>query len=455
MSSWATPTITKAESAPAETPSPVDNAPIKLGPGAYVEAPQYWGPPSGMVGSGSTFSGIVVTPYTVMKSPTVFGCVTGYSSAIAKLPPNIQKIDSNGGWTNTTDHQLCGLLKTPNSKDRSWFQFMNNLMIHYVLWGNAYVAIIRGKDGRPVELITVTPDRMSVTELEDGDRLYTASTNQFKGRKTSFATETGQTRRLLQEDVIHLMHTNFENNIIGKGPLDLSPEVFGIDLAIQETRAGAFRNGTSIQYIITTTGRYKPEQLATIRENLMKGMAGTANVGMGPALPPDIQLVPMNLSVKDLMLPEMGEDSKRNICNVTNYPAHRLGLEDKDAAASIEQKERTFYSDTCGPVTTQFEELFLDKCFIASERDQYRMKYDYTQAVSPVYKDRVDAGSKAVVAGLLSPNEWRAREGLPGYEGGDEILRPLNTGAIGQTDGLQTTPGGTLPTDNDESENQS
>lgn len=414
----------------------------------------YFGINPGLLSGGTTFSGAVVTPSTAMKSNTVYTCVTTIASSISKMPLKVQRKDTNGGWTDTENHPLALVIGRPNSRDKSWYQFLNNNLIQYLLFGNAYIAIIRGRDGRPEELIGLDSGQVSVSEAQNGDRVYNASSKQFLDKKTSITKETGPTRTILQDDMIHLLGPNLNNNIIGQSPITLASEVIGIDLAIQETRAGAFRNGVSIQYIIKTAGRYKPEQLQSLRENLIRGIAGTANTGVGPALPPDVDLIPMNLSPRDLMLPEMGEESKRNVAMLWNFPPHKLGLDDKDAAASIEQKERTYISETLEPITRQFEQIANDLLLVGDDKNHFRIKFDDTQLVMPVYKDRVDAGSKAVITGLISPNEWRAREGLPGYESGDEIWRPLNTGTAGEQDGSDATPiNGEKPTDNeDESE---
>lgn len=415
----------------------------------FVESPMFFGINPGLLSGGTTFSGVVVTPSTAMKSNTVYTCVTTIASSIAKMPLKVQALHEKGGWIDAPYHPLSGLFNHPNSRDKSWFQFFNNNLIQYLLFGNAYLAIIRGRDGRPEELIGLDSGQVTVSEALNGDRVYSASSRQFIGKKTSITKEDGPTRTILQDDMIHLIGSNLNNNIIGQSPVTLAAEVIGIDLAIQETRAGAFRNGVSIQYIIKTAGRYKPEQLQALRENLIKGIAGTANTGVGPALPPDVDLIPMNLSPRDLMLPEMGEESKRNVAMLWNFPPHKLGLDDKDAAASIEQKERTYISETLEPITRQFEQIANDLLLVGDDKKHYRIKFDDTQLVMPVYKDRVDAGSKAVITGLISPNEWRGREGLPGYEGGDTIMRPLNTGAVGEKDGSETEEAGEIPTDNE------
>lgn len=417
----------------------------------FVEPPMFFGINPGLLSGGTTFSGVVVTPSTAMKSSTVYTCVTTIASSIAKMPLKVQALHETGGWIDAPYHPLSDLFSRPNSRDKSWFQFLNNNLIQYLLFGNAYLAIIRGRDGRPSELIGLDSGQVSVSEAQNGDRVYHATSKQFVGKKTSKANEdiNGPSRTIFQDDMIHLVGSNLNNNIIGQSPVTLAAEVIGIDLAIQETRAGAFRNGVSLQYIIKTSGRYKPEQLQALRENLMKGIAGTANTGVGPALPPEVDLIPMNLSPRDLMLPEMGEESKRNVAMLWNFPPHKLGLDDKDAAASIEQKERTYISETLEPITKQFEQIVNDLLLVGDDKKHYRIKFDDTQLVMPVYKDRVDAGVKAVVSGLLSPNEWRADEGRPGYEGGDTIMRPLNTGAVGEKDGSETTPAGEMPTDNE------
>ncbi len=54
--------------------------------------------------------------------------------------------------------------------------------------------------------------------------------------------------------------------------------------------------------------------------------------------------------------------------------------------------------------------------------------FDLTDFTAADTLARFQAYVAATVNGLMNPNECRARENLPPYEGGDEFHRPLNTG---------------------------
>ena len=77
--------------------------------------------------------------------------------------------DDNGTPTKESDHFLARLMVRPN-RVQTWFEFMRDLWVAYLLRGNAYAVILRDRNGEPKELIAVNPDAVMVLEASDGSR---------------------------------------------------------------------------------------------------------------------------------------------------------------------------------------------------------------------------------------------------------------------------------------------
>ena len=79
------------------------------------------------------------------------------------------------------------------------------------------------------------------------------------------------------------------------------------------------------------------------------------------------------------------------------------------------------------------------------------MDFDESQLLRASDSIRFNNLRIAVLSGIMTPNEARRTEGLPDMEGGDELMFPVNTAALGSdmsgtsADGAGRPADGTLP----------
>ena len=107
-----------------------------------------------------------------LKINTVYACVNIISSTIASLPFDLyQKTDT--GRVKAVKHRLYNLCKYP-SLDMSGFNFKESLLVNLLIWGNAYIEIVRVK-GQVKELNLIPSEKVEITELADGRVKYTLS----------------------------------------------------------------------------------------------------------------------------------------------------------------------------------------------------------------------------------------------------------------------------------------
>ena len=120
---------------------------------------------------GRTSSGENVDEFKAMQTTAVYACVRILAEAVASLPIHIYERTPNGR-EKKFEHPLYFLLHDEPNPEMSSFVFRETLMTHLLIWGNAYIQIIRDKSGQVISLYPLLPDKMSVHRDENGKLYY-------------------------------------------------------------------------------------------------------------------------------------------------------------------------------------------------------------------------------------------------------------------------------------------
>jgi len=102
---------------------------------------------------------------------------------------------------------------------------------------------------------------------------------------------------------------------------------------------------------------------------------------------------------------------------------HQLNDLSRATHTNIEEQQKQFYADTLQAILTGYEQEIAAKLLLESElREGYYVKWNVDSIVRSDIKTRYEAYRVGIQGGFLTPNEVRALEELPAYEGGDAIL---------------------------------
>ena len=116
---------------------------------------------------GRSNSGKRVNDRTAMQHTVVYACVRVLSEAIAQLPLHVYQYTENGK-ERVPRHPLYFLLHDQPNPEMTSFVFRETLMTHLLLYGNAYVQIIRNGKGEVIALYPLMANRMSVDRDDKG-----------------------------------------------------------------------------------------------------------------------------------------------------------------------------------------------------------------------------------------------------------------------------------------------
>ena len=153
---------------------------------------------------GSSTAGKNVTEHSAMQMTAVYSCVRILSEAVAGLPLHLYKYTDTGS-AKATNHPLYALLHDGPNPEMTSFMFLETLMTHLLLWGNAYAQIIRNGKGEVVVIYPLMPDRMTVDRDENGMLYYEYQTNSGDAPVNKQSTV-----RLAPTDVLHIAGLVFD-----------------------------------------------------------------------------------------------------------------------------------------------------------------------------------------------------------------------------------------------------
>ncbi|WP_080937655.1 phage portal protein [Novacetimonas hansenii] len=389
---------------------------------------------------GTTASGVTVTTQTVLQLSAAYACINFISTDIGKLPLHLQQ-ETNGGWTVNKDHPLTKVLKKPNKRN-DLVKLLTQVAFSFLLGGNGYIVIVRDSQGTPINLVPVNDWQVSVQERTNGDRYYYVNNCRLLcGYKTSFPKQKGSNRTIREEDMIHIENNSLYSNIQGSSPIEMASDVFGLGLAAQETAARAFQNGTSFTGFLKVLGNTNPKETAQMQEAWNRAQATIVNAGRTPVIPGDVDYVNLATSPAELQLLEAREQITKEIARMYKVPGHKLGFNETDKAANMEQQERAYISDALETITRQLEEQLDIKMLFDSEIGKLRFKFDFSKVISADQLQRYQSYAIGITNGFLNRDEVRELEGyapIPDGEG-EEFLTPTYTAKQDGTGSLNTT----------------
>jgi len=127
---------------------------------------------------------------------------------------------------------------------------------------------------------------------------------------------------------------------------------------------------------------------------------------------------PWAIGGKDSSVAEVMKMSEEKIALAFRVPLQILGL-GGPTYGSTEALMQSWIASGLGFCLNHVEEAFGVTFTLAGQPDEY-VEFDTAALLRSAFKDRIDALTRGVQGGILSPNEAREREGLDSVKFGDE-----------------------------------
>jgi HK97 family phage portal protein len=379
------------------------------------------------LGGYASNTGVPVTPFTALQAAAVYACIRAISQDIATLQPFIRRRLIGGGYQRELRHPLNKLFRRPN-KWQTWFEFIGYAVSSICLRGNAFVVVERDRDGNPIELVPIAPDRATIMLTEDGELWYRINSRRL-----------GYGLLVPPDDMIHIKNISMDG-YVGVSPIAIAQDVIGLALATQQHGGILFRQGGQIGGVISHPGQLSKEASDRVANSWRETHAGVQNAHKVAILEEGMAFNKVAITNEEAQFLETRRFQVIDICRLYGVPPHRLGELDKATLNNIEQQNQQYLDSALRPTVRSIEQLFDHHLLFDDERSILDCKFDFDDMTRGDQKTRFEAYQIGTLNGWMNRNEVRARENMdPITDGtGDEYRVPLNT-AVPSDNLAQTT----------------
>lgn len=374
-------------------------------------------------------SGETVTVNSALGVPAVYACVNILANGIATLPFQMYKKTATGR-VREKNHIVSRLLEKRPNPYQSPFKFKHLIETHRNLWGNAYINISWGADGRPKALWLLNP---SVTEP-----VVDIPTNTLWYHTVL---PNGENVKIGYGDIIHLT-TLSTDGIKGKSPIQVVRETIGSSQASQKFKGKFFKNGVSTNGFLKIPGMLNPDAKDVVRSEWEKANTGINNAQRIAILDAGLDYQSISMPLKDAQFVESMKFDKTEIATFYNIPLHMVNELERATHSNIEQQAIDFIRNTLSPIYTQYQEEFGYQLFSEKEQLRYYLKFNLEALLRADKKTQAEFYKIMLDTGVFSINKVLELEDMDGIEGGDKHRVDLNHVSLDIADEYQLAKSG-------------
>ena len=357
---------------------------------------------------GTSSSGKTVNEQTALQTTAVYACVRILAETIASLPLHTYKYTVNGK-EKAIDHPIYYLLHSEPNPEMTSFVFRETLMGHLLLWGNAYVQIIRDGRGRVIGLYPLLPSKMTVNRTEKGILYY-----QYE--------KDGQQYFLGNHEVLHIPGLGFDG-LVGYSPIAMAKNAIGMAIATEEYGAKLFANGATPGGVLEHPGVLKVP--ARIRDSWNAVYQGSGNAHRLAILEEGMSFKSIGIPPEQAQFLETRKFQIEEICRIFRVPPHLVASLDRATFSNIEQQSISFVVHTIRPWLIRIEQSINKALLSDSEKGQYFVSFVVEGLLRGEYSARMQGYAIGIQNGFMSPNCVRELENMnqiPVEQGGSTFM---------------------------------
>lgn len=374
-------------------------------------------------------SGEKVTVNSALGIPTVYRCINIKSNAIAMLPFQTFK-RTNKGREREKKHIVSKLLENRPNPYQGPFKFKHLIEVHRNTWGNAYVNIDWGADGRPKALWLLDPAKTEpIIDVNTNLLWYVTTLPNGKQVKVSY------------HDIIHVTALTTDG-IKGKPPIQVAREAIGSSQAGQRFKGKFYKHGASNSGFLKIPGMLNAEAKEAIRGEWEKANTGINNAQRVAVLDAGLEFENISMPLKDAQFIEGMKFDKAEIATMFDVPLHMVNELDRATHSNIEQENLSFIMNTIGPIMKQYEEEFEFGVFSDREQERFYLKFNLESLLRADKKTQAEFYKIMLSEGVYSINEVRELEERNAIVGGDTHRVDLNHVSIDIADEYQLAKSG-------------
>ena len=356
------------------------------------------------------YSGEEVNEQSALGISTVFSAISLLADSIALLPLKTMRYDGQ----KVIHTEKPKFLEKPNvAQDISMFSLVHQTISTLAMHGNAFILVDRDRQGRPVQLTPIHPEKVKV-EMDNGKKCFMLQT-----KRGSYD------RKITTYNMLHLIWYQYPGQLVGVSPLRANGNTYGLALAMERHLSQFYGQGGTPSSVLETDRDLTAEQATVLKETWL----GNHNRNRKPAvLTGGLKWKAISAAAGDELIAARDQIT-HEIARVFRIPAHLLLAKDgSNVYSNLESNGLAFIRHTLLPWIRRIEDSFTTllpgKQFVRLDTDEYARGDQLS---------RVRSFQVAISSGMMTPNEARAKLDLEPYEGGDKFYIGLQGALIDPT----------------------
>ena len=351
-------------------------------------------------GSGTTESGVTVTPERAMRNTTVLRCVSLIAFSIGMLPLFLTEKASR---EKATAHPLYRILHRRPNAWQTAFEFRSLMQQRALSHGDAYALKVRSGT-KLLQLVPLPNDRVRVRQRPDW-------TLEFEYHRPA-----GGTRTYRQEDIFHVRYGMSEDGITGLSLVKQAAEAIGLALQTERAAARLFRNGMIVGGALKHPKNLSPEAYDRLKSSMAEGQ-GAENAHSWKILEEGMELVSGGGTGRDSQTVEQRQLQVEEISRPFGVPRPLLNVDDTSWGSGIDVLGQFFVRYGLNPWFEAWQQAIERDLLREEEVDVYEAKFNAGALLRGSMKDQADFFAKGLGAGghapWLHPSEPREWMDLP------------------------------------------
>lgn len=345
--------------------------------------------------SGSTYAGPIVNERSALGFTAVYRAVSIVSGTIAGLPLKSYRTDKETGQRVQVDSFMDDPGMPVNLTPFEWVELV---MIHLLLHGNAYLQHVYGGAGQVVGLNPLHPQCVAVRRVEEPWL-----------KEFDVSLDNGSRVTLTPLDLTHIPALGTDG-LKGLSPIQVMRQAIGTGLAGDEAAARIFSNGMLIGGIVSGDAGLTKEQADEIRAGLKAKLAGADKAGDIAVVNASLKFDRWMMNADDAQFLETRVHQVEEVARIFGVPPHLLGQTEKQTSwgTGVSEQNRGLARYTLAPWTTRLEQRLSELLTRPTT-----CEFEYAGLLQPSPQEEIELLIQQVDAGLLTVDEARRIRNLP------------------------------------------
>lgn len=373
------------------------------------------------------------------SQPHLRTVTTFIAKQISSVSVHVYRIADDGGRerVRATDQDVsaaafAALMSRVNTTELMQ-QFLEATILDFLLHDEFLWVVAPAGKSSP-EIRRVMPKRVTKLHWEDAWTL----------KAVTFTDERGRAVRIPAEQIIRQHGYDPDTDRHGSSPVSALRETLKEQLESASYRSQLWKNGPRLGGVIT---RPKDTKWDAVSRRRFQASWRSQYTGRGsgaggtPVLEDGMDFKPAHLKAQDEQVEEMTKLSLATVAQVYHVNPTMVGLLDNANYSNVREFRRSLFGDSLGPLIKRIEGVLNE--FLApmlGVPEGVYAEFNVEEKLRGSFEEQAKVTTQATGGPWMTVNEARAMRNMPAIDGGNDLIRPLNTEAVTEDGGDGNDP---------------